>query len=132
MQITCLFLVFLTSGILVLHYQLFQKRLTFCPVPLAFGPSGTGKTTALRCAMGMLGVSDTRMYCSITKEKIIDLCCQSTLPVAVDDPKSRGEISNLIVALYNGANVGTLTRGEKELLTTCIIAANFTTIEQQK
>ncbi len=75
---------------------------------------GTGKTTALRCAMGMLGENETRLYCSITKEKRIDLCCQSTLLIGVDDPVSKGNISNLIVALYNGASVGTHSQGDNE------------------
>ena len=31
----------------------------FCPVPIAFGESGTGKTTALQCGMAMLaGLTD--------------------------------------------------------------------------
>ena len=33
-----------------------QNKLTFCPIPLDFGPSGTGKTTALKCALGTLGL----------------------------------------------------------------------------
>ena len=109
-----------------------QEKLTNCPIPLAFGPSGTGKTTALRCALGMLGISETRMYCSITKEKFFDLCCESCMPLGVDDPKSKGEISNLMVALWGGSRVGTMSRGEKQLLTSCMIAANFTPLEQQK
>ena len=109
-----------------------QKKLTFCPIPLAFGPSGTGKTTALRCALGMMGISESRFASSITKEKIIDLCCESSVPLGVDDPYSKGDISNLIIALYNGASVGTLVRGEKQLKRSCIIASNFTTIDQQK
>ena len=72
------------------------------------------------------------MYCSIMKEKIIDLCCNSSMPLGVDDPRSQGDISYLIITLYNGAGVGTICRGEKDLKTSCIIASNFTTIDQQK
>lgn len=122
----------MASGILVLHYRLLQNKLTFCPVPLAFGSSGTGKTTALKCALGMLGVASNRLYCDVTKEKIIDLCCSSGVPLGVDDPQSKGNISNLIISLYNGAGVGTVSRGNQELKTSCIITANFTTLDQQK
>ncbi len=87
---------------------------------------------ALRVTLGMQGTSENRLYCSITKEKIIDLCCESNVPLGVDDPSSKGDISNLIISLYNGASVGTLTRGEKNLKTSCIISANFTPVEQQK
>ena len=67
----------------------------------------------------LLGIANSHMYCSITKEKIIDLCCNSSMPLGVDDPRSQGDISNLIITLYDGAGVGT-------------IASNFTTIDQQK
>ena len=122
----------MASGIIVLHYRLFQKKLTFCPVPLAFGSSGTGKTTALKCTLGMLGIASNRLYCDVTKEKIVDLCCQSGMPLGVDDPRSKGNISNLLITLYNGAGVGTVSRGKQDLKSSCIITANFTTLDQQK
>lgn len=45
-------------------------------------------------------------------------------------PEIKGDISDLIITLYNGAGVGTMTCGE-ELKTSCIIASNFTTKDQQ-
>ena len=80
----------------------------------------------------MFGGSTNRFYSKVTKEKIVDLCCTSGVPLGVDDPTSEGDISNLIITLFNGATVGTITRGEKELKTSCIIASNFTTLEQEK
>lgn len=122
----------MASSIIVLHYQQMQGRLSFCPIPLAFGSSGTGKSTALKISLAMLGIFYHRFYCSITKEKIIDLCCSSGVPLGVDDPQSKGDISNLMISLYNGAGVGTVSRGKKVIKTSCIIAANFTTRDQQK
>ena len=122
----------MASGIIILHYRALQKKLTFCPVPLAFGFSGTGRTTALKCTLGMLGVYPTRFYCDVTKEKIVELCCTCGVPLGVDDSRSKSNISNLIVTLYNGAGVGTVSRGKQVLKTSCIITANFTTLDQQK
>ena len=122
----------MASSMIVLHYRRMQDRLSFCPIPVAFGLSGTGKSTALKICLGMLGIFSNRFYCSITKEKIIDLCCSSGVPLGVDDPQSKGDISNLMISLYNGAGVGTVSRGKKVLKTSCIIAANFTTHDQQK
>ena len=122
----------MASGIIILHYSLMRKKMKFCPVPLAFGPSGTGKTTSLLCALSLFGSTSNRFYSKVTKEKIIDLCCTSGVPLGVDDPQSKGDISSLIITLYNGAGVGTVSRGDKDLMTSCIIASNFTTVDQQK
>ena len=40
-------------------------------------------------------------------EKYADLCSSSFLPLAIDDPKSKASISDLIIALYNGAKSAT-------------------------
>lgn len=45
----------ISSVILALHYQTMIKRLKFCPIPLAFGESRTGKTTALLSGLSLLG-----------------------------------------------------------------------------
>jgi hypothetical protein len=37
----------MASAVLAPHYQLMLKKLKSCPIPLVFGDSGRGKTTAL-------------------------------------------------------------------------------------
>ena len=44
----------LGSTALILNYQLIIEKLRYCPIPLAFVPSGTGKTTALECGMSLI------------------------------------------------------------------------------
>lgn len=122
----------ISSVILALHYQTMIKRLKFCPIPLAFGESGTGKTTALLSGLSLLGIQDTRFFSKVTKEKILQLLCSSGIPLGVDDPQSKGEISRLIIDLFNGAKSGTVTHGERKPQSTCVIAANFTTLDQQR
>lgn len=36
----------LGSCAMAMHYHAIHKKFLFCPVPIAFGQSGTGKTTA--------------------------------------------------------------------------------------
>ena len=52
--------------------------------------------------------------------------------LGVDDPQSKNDISRLIIDLYNGARSGTVGRGEAKPTSTCVISANFTTLEQQR
>ena len=122
----------MASAVFVLHYQLMLSKLKSCPVPLLFGNSGTGKTTALLCGLALYGAHDTRFYSKVTKEKVLQLCASSSLPVAVDDPESKSQMSRLIIDLYNGARSSSITHGDRKPSSTCIISANFTTIEQQR
>ena len=122
----------ISSVILALHYQSMLKKLKFCPIPLAFGESGTGKTTALLCGLSMLGIQEFRFYSKVTKEKILQLLCYSGVPLGVDDPQSKGDISRFLIDLFNGAKSGTMTHGDKKPESTCVIAANYTTIDQQR
>ena len=122
----------LVSTILSLHYQSMLKKLKFFPVPLAFRDPGTGKTTALFCSLALLGANDTRFYSKITKEKALSLCSTSSIPLGVDDPQSKGDISRLIIDLYNGTRSGTMRCGGTRPTSTCIISANFTTVDQQR
>ena len=110
----------------VLHYQELIQQLRYCPIPLAFGPSGTGKTTALECAISLLGVRQSRIYSKITREKIFDLCCESGgIPLGVDDPNNKADINKLLIYLYNGKMGGTVGKGNCEPSSTAIIASNF-------
>ena len=45
----------MASAILALHYESMLKKLKSCPIPLIFGDSGTGKTTALLCGLALYG-----------------------------------------------------------------------------
>ena len=85
-----------------------------------------GKTTALNVALSLLGANGCQLFSKITKQKILQLCCQGTLPVVVDDPESQNDINRLIIDLYNGAKSGTISRGEAKPQSGAIIAANFT------
>lgn len=121
------------SFAMALHYRTIVEQLIFCPVPLAFGrSSGTGKTTAMRCGLALLGVHNSRLFSRATYEKYADLCATSYLPLGVDDPKPKTTVSNLTVSLFNGAQEGTVSHGSKEPLSMAVVCANFTTLEQER
>lgn len=124
-------LLLLASGAMALHYKTILSKFLFCPIPLAFGPSGTGKTTALKCSLGMLGNSK-RFYSKATIAKYTQLCSSSCIPLGIDDPKSQAAISDLTIALFNGAVGATMKRGAEKPLAMAIVSANFTTIEDEK
>ena len=121
----------MASSIIALHYQKFLKKFKSCPVPLAFGESGTGKTTALWCGLSLYGAHKNYFFSKLTKEKALQLCSTSNIPIGMDDPQSKGDINRLIIDLYNGAQNATFAHGSSKPTTTCIIAANFTTSDQQ-
>ena len=126
-------LLVMSSSAMVLNYRQFINRLRNCPIPLAFGPSGTGKTTALESGMAILGAHNTRLYSKVTREKFFEMCCESSgLPIAVDDSHSRNDISKLLVDFYNGKKGASIGQGEKIPFSTAIIASNFSPTEQTR
>ena len=54
---------------MAMHYHTILQKFMFCPVPIAFGHSCTGKTTALRCGLFMCGVYPTRFFSKASLEK---------------------------------------------------------------
>ena len=115
------------STAFVLNYEEIMLKLRYCPIPLAFGESGTGKTTALESVMSLLGARESRVYSKVTREKIFDMCCESAgIPLGVDDPHSRADINKLLVDLYNGK----IGRGEKKPSSCAIISSNFSPEDQ--
>ena len=91
-------LLVMSSSAMVLNYRQFIDRLCNCPIPLAFGPSGTGKITALESEMAILGAHNTRLYSKVTQEKNFEMCCESSgLPIAVDDLHSRNDIRSTFI-----------------------------------
>jgi len=82
-----------------------------CPVPIAFGQPGTGKTTALKCCLLMMGLLPQRLWSSGTKQMFSQLLCNGWMPLGIDDPNSQVAISELVMSLYGVAHKGMVTRG---------------------
>ena len=65
-------LLVLGSCVMALHYHSILSKFLFCPVPLAFGESGTGKTSALRCGLAIIAAYPSRFFSKATIEKYTD------------------------------------------------------------
>ena len=117
---------------MALHYQVILGKFLFCPVPLAFGESGTGKTSSLRCGLAMLAAYPSRFYSKGSLEKYTNLCSTNNFPLGIDDPRSRGIIGDLTISLFNGAKATTIKHGDSKPSCMAVICANFTTAEQEK
>ena len=81
---------------MALHYQSFISKLKYCPIVIAYGKSGTGKTTAVLIGLGLLGADEIRFFRKITPAKVSQLCSLSSIPLVVDDPDANAGFSSLI------------------------------------
>ena len=82
---------------MVLHYQTFIKKAKNCPVTLAYGSSGTGKTNAIRCGLGLLGADE--FFHKVTPAKAFELCSVTSIPMGYDDPDTKHGFSSLIYSM---------------------------------
>lgn len=121
------------SCLMAMYYKRIIESLLFCPIPIAYGKcSGTGKTTSLIIGLSPAGAYPSRFVSEASYQKYTHLCSSSCLPLGIDDPKSKSAISDLVVALFNGAKAATIKHGEKLPTSLAIISANFTTAQQEK
>jgi hypothetical protein len=54
----------------------------------------TGKTTALRSGLAVVGAYPDRFFNRGTKEKYLELCCESTIPIGIDDSSIQKDIDS--------------------------------------
>lgn len=117
---------------MVLHYKTFIKRMKNCPIPIGYGPSGTGKTTALRSGLSLLGADDLRFFHHLSPAKAMHLCSLTNIPLGLDDPDTKSNFCSLVIDLFNGAKKGTMTSGEMKPLSGMVVSSNFTPYEDQR
>ena len=117
---------------MALQYDAIMKEMHYCPMPFLTGPSGTGKTTALKSALSLFGGHNTRFFSSGSKESYALHCCQAGVPIACDDPLSESDTGQIAIDLYNGAKITTIKRGDSRPLTTAMFSANFNLSSQAR
>lgn len=102
----CIFLsgVFLVAaGAMAKHYEALMAKYNACPLPLFFGESETGKSTAVRCALSICGQHNVGhlMKMKSTSATInIERSAMSTVPFALDDPKSTEKFRELLILIF--------------------------------
>ena len=110
---------------MVLHYTKFKEHLTNCPIPIGFGKSGTGKTNALRCGLGLLGAHDFRFYHNLSPAKALQLCSITNIPLGLDDPDSKSAFSSLLIDFFNSGKKSTMSSGDVKPISSIVVSTNF-------
>ena len=109
------------------HYRTVIEKHMGCPIVVASGSSGTGKTTSIKAALSLFGRST--MFSKGTNARMLERAARSTIPFGIDDPaKSKTnnlDIGELCVDLYNGQKTINLRTGSCHPLSTAIVATNF-------
>ena len=116
------------------HYRTILETNFNCPVTVAHGPSGTGKTTALLSALSLFGGQKNKnnFYSRGTKESFVSILARQTVPIGLDDPQSVKKISELLIDLFGGAKNTSIRRGASKPLGTVLTSANFTPTESAR
>ena len=90
----------LGSSVMAQHYSNVKSKFRFYPVPITFGHPGTGKTTAFKCCLAMMGLLPQRLWLSGTKQMFIQILCNGYMLLGIDDPNSQIAISELVMSLF--------------------------------
>ena len=117
---------------MILHYTQFIECLTNCPIPVGFGRSGTGKTNALRCGLGLLGAHDFRFYHHLSPAKALQLCSITNIPLGLDDPDSKSSFSSLLVDFFNNAKKSTMCSGDVKPISSIVVSTNYVPNEEMR
>lgn len=113
------------AACMAFHYGLVIATKKSCGVPLAFGPSGTGKTMSLRCGLALFGAHNQHMFQQGTLQFFSNRCSECTVPFGIDDPSHSNELAELLLSVFNGTKRANISRGSNKPQSSPIIAANF-------
>ena len=101
------------------HYGLILSTKKCCGVPLAYSPSGTGKTMSLRCGLALFGAHNQHIFQQGILQFFANRCSEST---GIDDPSYTNDLAELLLSVTKRANI---TRGTNKPQSSPIVAANF-------
>ena len=113
------------------HYQYILDTFEGCPVVVAYGDLGTGKTTSLKAGLAVFGRCRRAIVRRTTAAYIRDRCSLSTVPFGIDDPSVPREVGKMLVDLYNGATSATCTHSFVPVGIP-VVTANFSMAERER
>ena len=114
---------FIASGIMLMHYDYCQTHFQQCPAPIAVGPKGTGKTTAAKAFLSLVGHEKKNLARKLTEVEAAEHCSRSSFPYVYDDPDNVAEVKRLLNNNFNG-QVRATTRATSVPRTSCMFAMN--------
>ena len=113
------------------HYQYILDKFEGCPVIVAYGNSGTGKTTSLKVGLALFGNCRRAIVRRATAAYIRDRCSLSTIPFGIDDPSVPREVGEMLVDLFNGATSATCSHSFNPVGIP-VVTANFSMAERER
>ena len=93
---------FIASGVMLLHYQYCMEQFQQCPTPLAAGPKGTGKTTAAKAFLALIGLGTKHLVRKFSEVENKQHCSMSSFPYVYDDPNNIAELRSIVNNTFNG------------------------------
>ena len=121
------FFVIASAGMAV-HYQTIMDKYGMCPTPVAIGCKNTGKSTAARTALALLGTPQffIREFSSVQTSM---LSSRKSFPTVFDDPGELSKVKTLIDNTFN-AGARTTARSTTVSCSTGIITLNYDRMKQ--
>ena len=119
---TASFFVIASAG-MALHYEAIMERYGMCPTPIAVGAKSTGKSTAARTAIALLGTQNffVRDF-SMAQSTLLN--SRKTFPTIIDDPSDLGKVKAMIDNSFN-AGARSTARATIKSRSTPIITLNL-------
>ncbi|XP_035692612.1 uncharacterized protein LOC118427083 [Branchiostoma floridae] len=114
----------LGHGVVSMNAELVASRLDCCPVTVAVGASGLGKTMALKTALSMIGIGENGYLRQFKREAVVSLASRSTLGCYLDDPNTLENRKEAIVDFFGMGGFFTLSRGRESARCGLFMTAN--------
>ncbi len=116
------FFVIASAGMAV-HYEAVIDKYGMCPVPVAIGFKNTGKSTAARTALALLGTPQFFIR-EATVAQMSALSSRKTFPAVFDDPDDLSKLKTLIDNSFN-AGARSTSRSTSVSRSTGILTLNM-------
>ena len=132
-------LLVIASSVMAFHYRQIVTTYSGCPIAIASGESGTGKSTSIAAALALQGLNEKHIFVKGTNSAFLDRSSKSGLPYGIEDPKNNVASKNnainlgeLAVDLYNGSRTANMKTGSLKPLSIPLIASNFQINQQER
>ncbi len=121
------FFVIAAAGMAV-HYEAVMEKYGMCPTPVAIGFKNTGKSTAARTALALLGTPQFFIR-EFTAAQTSVLGSRKTFPTVFDDPDDLSKVKSLIDTSFNAGARATV-RSTAVSRSTGLITVNLDRMKQ--